>query len=310
MALVVKRPGAYSLLVDAGRPHALHLGLSRGGPADVTSWKLGNALVGNFDPPNMTALEVTLHGPVLEASALHELVVFGATFDIKLLHSGGNQTTIQTGHTFMMQPGDTLHIDGCSSQAGLRAYLCIRGGFQTPLILDSQSGLEPLHGNQTLEATSSSLHRSRFILPIPWPDAAPPGMLRLLAGTHLTKTLRAELQKAQFEVRPESNRMGLRLESTITWPTRTAELVSAPVTPGTLQLPPGGQPLLLGVNAQTIGGYPRLGHVVEADLDALGQLRPKDVIRFRLVDLPEAERLAASRRKWLHDWLERIRWSG
>ncbi|HQR43057.1 MAG TPA: KipI antagonist, partial [Gemmatales bacterium] len=83
-------------------------------------------------------------------------------------------------------------------------------------------------------------------------------------------------------MKSESNRMGLRLTSNIELNSDVAELVSAPVTPGTLQLPAGGQPLLLGVEAQTIGGYPRLGHVITPDLDQIGQLRPGATLRFQL----------------------------
>ena len=71
--------------------------------------------------------------------------------------------------------------------------------------------------------------------------------------------------------------------------------------------PIGGR--LLGVDAQTIGGYPRLGHVIAADLDRIGQLHPGESLRFVTVTLEEAERLNLSHQQWMRSWLERIRWS-
>lgn len=306
MSLRVKRAGTCSLLVDAGRPHSLHLGLPYSGPADVTSWQLGNALVGNMQTEEMTALEVSLLGPVLEATDSHEVVVFGTPFELKLQRANLDRVSLQTGHTFHMEPGDTLHINGLLGNHGMRAYVCVKGGFQTPLIMESTSALEPLKNNSMLEALPAPARRGRWVKLDPWPDAPPLHTIRMLPGTHLTKVLRTQLQKARFEVKSESNRMGLRLTSNIELNSDVAELVSAPVTPGTLQLPAGGQPLLLGVEAQTIGGYPRLGHVITPDLDQIGQLRPGATLRFQLIELEQAQQLGESRSQWLAHWLQRI----
>jgi len=83
-------------------------------------------------------------------------------------------------------------------------------------------------------------------------------------------------------------------------------MLSSPVVAGTLQWPSGGEPILLGVDAQTIGGYPRCGHVITADMDVLGQLTPGDTIRFQLVNLQEAERLRQSRNRWQQLWVNRL----
>lgn len=310
MALIVRRAGTYSVIVDAGRPGSLHVGMPRSGPADQSAWLLGNALVGNVEPTACTALEMTLHGPQLEATAPHSLVVCGAPFQMQLRRAGTPQSTpVNVGHVFTMQPGDEVNIQGIDGETGLRGYLCVQGGFQTPIILESQSALQPINLGQTLPTRTLPALRSRWIIYEPWQQAAPAGVLRMVAGAHLTKSLRTLLLETKFRVRPESNRMGLRLHSTTTWPEDGKELVSAPVMPGTLQLPGGGQPILLGIDAQTIGGYPRLGHVIEADLDAIGQLRPGASLRFQLVTLEEAEQLATSHRAWLRGWHERIRWS-
>lgn len=310
MALIVRRPGTYSLLVDAGRPGSLHVGMPRGGPADMAAWVLGNALVGNMEPTSSTALELTLHGPQLESTSTHSLVVWGAAFAVQVRRADSpHSDRIPVGHVFNVHPGDEISIQGIEGEQGLRGYLCVHGGFQTTTFLESQSALEPVVLGQSIAARTLPPLRSRWIAGEPWKDVSPAGILRFTAGTHLTKALRTLLLETKFKVRPESNRMGLRLHSTASWPSEGKELVSAPVTPGTLQLPGGGQPILLGVDAQTIGGYPRLGHVIEADLDSISQIRPGTSLRFQLVTLEEAEQLAESRRAWLRSWQERIRWS-
>jgi 5-oxoprolinase (ATP-hydrolysing) subunit C len=307
MAFLVRRPGAYSLLVDAGRPGWQHLGVPRGGPADRAAWQLGNALVGN--DPTTVALEITWQGPTLEATARHRVVVYGAPFLVKHWKSASHDLEqIPAGHVFTLEPGDEVQIPELAEQQGVRAYVCVRGGFQQEPILGSQSSLEPLKSSQRLDcAEDASTEPPRWFHLEPWPDGAGPEMVRLLPGTQLSRSLRKQLLAATFTVSPDSNRMGLRLRSSVSWPDAARELVSSPVVPGTLQLPSGGQPIILGVDAQTIGGYPRLGHVIAPDLDRLGQLRPGDKLRFQLVDLNEADSLRESHERWLRTWLQRLK---
>lgn len=315
MGLIVRRSGTFSLIVDGGRVGTRHVGLPRGGPADEQAWVIGNALVGNFSTGDgsghNTAIEVALQGPVLEATSKHTMVVYGAPYTV--MHRPATVATsrvIPAGHVFTVDAGDELMIQGNDGKIGLRCYLCVQGGLQTPLIAGSRSGLEPVKLGQTLHChPSERAIRHRWVKLESWPEEAPKNTLRVLAGTHLSKKVKPLLLETKFTILPDSNRMGLRLNSNVKWPSDGKELVSAPVTPGTLQLPTGGQPILLGVDAQTIGGYPRLAHVISADLDRLGQLRPGEYIRFSLVNLDEAERLERSRLEWLRTWLQRIRWA-
>lgn len=307
MAFLVRRPGVYSLLVDAGRPGRQHLGVPRGGPADRTAWQLGNALVGNV--PTATALEVTLHGPTLEATARHRLVVYGAPFIVKHHKAATGATEkIAAGHVFTVESGDEIQLPRLAESPGVRAYVCVPGGFQGETVLGSRTALEPLKASQTLDcAEVAGLSSPRWFRLEPWPDAPPREAVRLLPGTHLSRSARKLLLTTSFSVSPDSNRMGVRLTSPVRWADSNRELVSAPVVPGTVQLPAGGQPIVLGVDAQTIGGYPRLGHVISADLDRLGQLRPGDKVRFQLVTPEEADTLRESHERWLRLWLQRLR---
>ena len=99
-----------------------------------------------------------------------------------------------------------------------------------------------------------------------------------------------------YRVTPASNRMGVRLDGPpLIVPKR--ELVSEPVAPGAVQITNDGKPIILGVDGQTIGGYPKVAHVISADLDAWGQLRPGDEVRFEIISEAAAERAASERRE-------------
>jgi antagonist of KipI len=109
-----------------------------------------------------------------------------------------------------------------------------------------------------------------------------------------------------YEVTPASNRMGLRLKGK-PLARRSGELVSEAVAPGAVQVTNDGQPVVLGVDGQTIGGYPKIAHVIRADLDRLAQLRPGDRLQFVRVSLDEAAVAAQERTAFLKEWLTRLR---
>jgi antagonist of KipI len=109
----------------------------------------------------------------------------------------------------------------------------------------------------------------------------------------------------RFQVTEASNRMGVRLTGAPLVATRL-ELLSEPVCPGTVQLTPDERCLVLGVDGQTIGGYPKVAQVISADLDQVGQLRPGDQVQFIRVSLAEAERIFHQKAKLLTEWLTRL----
>jgi 5-oxoprolinase (ATP-hydrolysing) subunit C len=290
MCLTVLDPGPYSLLVDLGRPSSRSLGVPVGGAADRAALALGNALVGN--PPDAVALELTLAGPTLRAEHPTACVVFGAPFTF----------SVPAGTTFQLQPGDVLKIGG--TPEGVRGYLCVAGGFNTPTILGSRSALEPLRPGDALDCAPSSTTPGRSL---PFTTSPPhhPTTLRVLDGPQADWFPDGLFFEQTYAVTPASNRMGLRLsgEPLIRQP---GELVSEPVAPGAVQVTNDGLPVVLGVDGQTIGGYPKVAHVIRADLDRLAQLRPGTAVRFQRVTPDEAEAAARERAAWLREWLTRL----
>ncbi len=186
----------------------------------------------------------------------------------------------------------------------MRAYLCVRGGLQTPLVLGSRSSLEPLRAGVELPCRAGNIAVRHFRCDFAW--NAEPRLLRVVEGTQADGFAVAELYERTFAVSPSSNRMGLRLRGdALTVPQREWE--SEPVCPGSVQATRDGQCIVLGVDGQTIGGYPKIAQVIDADLDKLAQLRPGDSIHFQRVTLEAAEAIHRAKREELRQWLTRLR---
>ena len=295
MSLRVLEPGWHSLVVDFGRTGYRGLGVPLSGAADRTALMLGNALVGN--PESAAALEISLAGPTLVAGCELACVVYGAPFDLT-----SDRQPLRATTTFTLQTGEQLHIGG--TRQGMRAYLCVHGGFQTAPVLNSRTGLKPIETGIELPCLSGHIS-GRFIRP-QWTWSHEPRLLRVIPGPQADWFQEVEFYPRSFTVTPASNRMGLRLHGEpLTLPNR--ELVSEPVCPGTVQVTRDGQCIVLGVDGQTIGGYPKIAQVIRADLDKLGQLRPDERVRFEQVSLPEAEMIYRQKRAELHSWSVRLR---
>jgi biotin-dependent carboxylase-like uncharacterized protein len=299
MSLTVLEPGLDTRIVDAGRPRTRSLGVPVGGAADRRALALGNALLGN--PSDAAALEIALRGPCLTANRNLACALYGAPFEGFVGNALGGMR-IEVGSTFMMREGQKLVLSGTNK--GMRAYLCVQGGFQAEAILGSRSGLEPVRKSQTLLCESSHIH-GRFC-PAVLPSFPDQWTVRVLAGLQASWFTEAEFYEQDFLVSTASNRMGLRLGGKpLKVPER--ELVSEPVCPGAVQVTRDGQCIVLGVDGQTIGGYPKIAQVIQADLDALGQVRPGQRLRFTKISMQEALTADREAARELHLWTMRLR---
>lgn len=332
MSLLVREPGLQSLVVDFGREHSRALGVPVGGTADRAALTLANALVGNA--PTAPGLEVAFSGPTLEATHPVACVIFGAPFQ-----SSVNGMSLTPGVTFTLEAGDVLKVGG--TRTGARAYLCVAGGFESPEVLGSRSALVAVRAGDVLRCRTSRIEarglgfcevRSEEPTPPPPPyregeqeprriDSAIESLssrspslqgggggvgLRCLPGPQADWFPDGAFFAHPYEVSPASNRMGLRLKGPLLART-PGEMVSEAVGPGAVQVANDGLPIVLGIDGQTIGGYPKVAHVIRADLDRLAQLRPGDRVRFARVTPEEADAAARARTAFLHTWLARLR---
>lgn len=293
MSLVVVEPGPLSLVVDAGRPGWQSLGVARSGAADRAALIQGNGLVGNAI--DAAAIEFALVGPTLRCDSDLGCVLTGAPFSASI-----GDRAIAPGVTFMLRAGATLKIG--TPAIGMRGYLCVAGGMAGPVVLGSRSSLEPIRRGDRLVCSGTCRAGQSLAEPV---VSHAPSRIRCIAGPQVDWFDRSQFFGPEFQVTPASNRMGLRLlGSPLTLPRR--ELVSEPVVPGAVQVLNDGQCVVLGVDGQTIGGYPKVAVVISADLDVLGQLRPGQVVSFECVSLDEAEHARAERERRIRSNLARL----
>jgi antagonist of KipI len=198
---------------------------------------------------------------------------------------------------------------------GGRAWLAISGGINVPEILGSRAtdlrahfggweGRALRDGNELPLGVESELcARVRDEIPDHVSDWSAPRfvargkLLRIIRGKNWDDNIGAKLLAQKFRIAMDSDRMGLRLEGEEIASASRRELVSEAVTPGTIQLPPSGAPVVLLQGCQTIGGYPKIAHVITVDLGYAAQLQPLDEVRFELIELEEARQLLRERER-------------
>lgn len=310
MSLTVLKPGLLTTLQDRGRFGCGALGVGCAGPMDEVSHRLANALVGNGD--DAAALEITVIGPSLRFDADATIALAGADFDVRL-----GDRPLATWRPVAVRAGDVL--DCGRARRGARATLAIAGGFRAKRVLgsaatDVNAGFgRPLVADDMLmfapaEARNAT-HAGWSLDPRPWFERDASRPLRLIRGRHfdaLAAASRDALFDAAFRITVDSNRVGYRLDGT---PLRLAaplEIASEPLAFGTLQLPPGGQPIALMAEHPVTGGYPRIGQVAAVDLPRLAQRRPGEVVRFEEIDLDDAQTRYLRRERALSDMIAAI----
>jgi biotin-dependent carboxylase-like uncharacterized protein len=269
--------GAGAFVQDLGRPGYAHLGVPRSGAFDRPALRLANRLVGN--PEDAAVIEATL-GLTLRVEQAATLACTGAAC------AGldwGTAITLAAGTLVRLAPPAT----------GLRSYVAVRGGLAVEPVLASRStdvlsglGPRPLRPGDRLPIGPQPQRRvpdSTVPAPRTHHPAAP--LLRLSLGPRsdwFDYESLVRLSGSVWLVRPDSDRVGLRLAGPPLTRSWTGELPSEPVRPGALQVPADGRPILFGPDAPVTGGYPVIGVVDAAGLTAAAQLRPGDPVRFQV----------------------------
>jgi antagonist of KipI len=294
--LVVEHPGLQTSVQDLGRQGYGPMGVSPSGAADAVSLRLANLLVGN--PAAAAALEMTLLGGSFVFPEGGVVALAGADFGATL-----NGRPLETGVTHAVMPGGKLSLR--QTRGGARCYLGIAGGVRVAPVLGSASthllsGLGGFNGRalqkgDVLEIGAPTKRLPRRKLSAKARDAFQPRkILRVTEGPQFDWFLDAAqhtLLQNEFRVTEEADRMGLRLEGPALALRAAKEMISEGVSLGAVQATPSGQAILLFVEQQTAGGYPKIANVIGADLFCIGQLRPRDEIRFERVTFAEARQL-------------------
>jgi antagonist of KipI len=295
MAIHVKEPGLLTTVQDLGRYGYAHLGISLGGAADRLAMRIANLLVGNTE--NAATLEMILTGATLEFDEASVVALTGGQCDCRI---GGE--TAPMWQAVRVPARGVLACGGMKS--GARLYLAAQGGLDVRPIMGSASTNLAAHFGG-LEGRGL---RKGDLLGV---RRGPNSSLRTLKrgaveGLYSREPIRVTRGAQQdwfgpeafdkilccpYTVSEESNRSGLRLKGEPISPRVRSQLLTEGVSLGAIQVPQDEQPIILFVDQQTTGGYPKIANVIAADMHRVGQLRPREQVRFAEVAIPEAIRL-------------------
>ena len=307
MKVFVRSAGFLTSVQDLGRAGFRQSGISIGGALDSHAMRVANALVGNED--SVAGLEATFGNVRLRFEDQRVVAWCGGAFVVRI---GGEN--LPAGHAGLIAKDEELVM--LAPKAGARAWLAISGGIDVPPALGSRAtdlrgnfgghegralrdGDELPLGAGERRFESAAPWVSEWSAPAPWAATAHRDrFLRVVRGLdweRFTAEAQTSLFGTPFTVSSDSDRMGVRLAGPKLDRLDSIDLLSEAVVPGTLQVPPNGEPILLLGDCQTIGGYPKIAHVITVDLPITAQLWPGDPVRFHEVSLAEAQELVRER---------------
>jgi antagonist of KipI len=303
-AIQVLAPGLLTTVQDLGREGFGPMGVSASGAADAVSLRLGNRLVRNAE--GAAGLEMTLLGGTFLFPEGAVVALTGSDFGATL-----DDVPIELWSSFEARAGQTLRIG--PTRAGARCYLCVQGGIVAKDFLGSASThlLSGLGGHEGRALRKGDVlrmgaadppFRRRKTAKRAMEKLAPRKILRVTAGPQsdwFPKAAQKSFYGSTYRVAEESNRMGVRLEGAAIPVPFGGEMISEGVALGAVQITAGGLPIVLFVEQQTTGGYPKIANVISADLHSVGQLRPRDEIRFERVKMEAARALLMEQEKLL-----------
>jgi KipI family sensor histidine kinase inhibitor len=293
--------GLLTTVQDGGRYGYQSSGVPVAGVMDRSAMAAANLLVGNAaDAP---VLEITLLGPQLLFYDDVLVAVTGADLSLSVQWPDGTRLDMPNWMAIFLRRGSVLSFGG--RRQGCRSYLAIAGGIRVPKVLGSAStylaGGFGGHEGRGLQAgdwlygqplgPSGHLRAGRSWPEPLWPRYSAHPTLRVLPGpqwTQFTPEAQEAFLSAEWEVRSTSDRQGTRLRGPALERQVTSEVISGGVTMGSVQVPADGQPIVLGADRQTAGGYPQIAVVIGPDLPLLAQLAPGDRASFREVTYEEA----------------------
>jgi allophanate hydrolase len=296
-ALRIIAPGPHTSVQGQKRIGYQDIGVPASGPLDWISMRLANALVGNSN--GAPVLEMLLQGPTCEVMADSvRLALVGCSASVEI--RSGNSRVIPAGQSARLTRGDIFRIGPLADS--VCAYLALEGGLDVAPVLGSDStyvrgafggfqGRRLQKGDIVPLKLARADVREERALPRPF-DPAFDDPVRVVLGPqadyftdHGVKTLLS----SSYTVSPQSDRMGFRLEGPTIEHSKGYNIISDGVVSGSIQVPGSGRPIILMVDNQTTGGYPKIATVISADLPVVGRRRPGRSIRFVTVEVSRAE---------------------
>lgn len=313
--------GLQTTVQDLGRPGYLSIGMPTAGAQDSFSLRVGNLLVGDGagkpflvgGDPAEAGLEILLLGPTLKVLCSTVVAVAGADLSCKL-----NSKPFPMWTAVRVNEGDIISFG--RPVAGARAYLCVAGGIQVPFFLGSRAtyvrgsvgGMEgrALTKGDMLKAGIPKLPleeiEGRTLLPELIPQYTNNWVIRVMLGPQdylFTEESIELFLTYEWQFSSTSDRMGCRLIGPkLTFKPRPdylvnqagsdpSNIVDDAIPLGGIQVPGGVEPIVLGVEGPSMGGYAKIATVISTDMSRVGQMNAGDIVRFKAVTVDEATKI-------------------
>jgi antagonist of KipI len=320
MSVTIVKQGLLDTIQDEGRFGFQHLGINPGGAMDLVAFAVSNILAGN--QRNAPVLE--LHFPASTFNFQQDCLIAlsGADFSATI-----NSQNIPINTSIFVSKDSILKFGHINK--GSRCYLAVHGGWEVDLWLNSYSTnlkaatggyrgrslkkddvLKIKNGNLKIENISTEVTLITKIKADTSLFYKTTNPLNILAGIEydwLSNYAKNKLQSSSYQISLQSDRMGYRLKGEALQAVKEEPLLSSAVTRGTIQLLPSGQLIILMADHQTTGGYPKIAHVISADVATLAQMHSNDSLHFKLTDLHYAEDALVHQQQYLLQLEEQIK---
>jgi antagonist of KipI len=301
----IEQCGFLTTIQDNGRKGCLQYGVGKSGAMDNYAAKLANILAGNDEKAAVLEITQSPHRFLFLKDALIAFAGGG-------LQPAANNYFIPLCQPVFIREGTIVELK--QQMPGYRLYMAVAGGLKADVFLNSVStdlsvkagGYHgrPLKKEDILESNTALSHFQKNLMNVlqngvmlqfnAKTNLFQTGIIRVIHGKewdNLTGETKDKINTLKFVIAPQSSRMGYRLMGDQLQTTGSCDIVSSPVTQGTVQLISSGELIILMADGQTVGGYARVLQVIAADLHALAQKKPGDPIQFQIVSLQEAEEL-------------------
>ncbi len=286
--LTVLDSGLMSTVQDKGRIGFRKFGVPVSGVMDESSFSLANELVGN--PKEAPVIEMALKGGSYRFESDSIIAITGAQMKPMI-----NKKGVKLNSGIKVKAGEVLEFG--YAEKGCRCYLSIRGKWQIKKVMGSCStyvtgkfggfeGRSLLKGDEIYWEERDTDFKLFSAPNEKIPYFSSKLSVDFVPGPEwdwISKKEQHKFLNTEFKISSKSNRMGIRLESDSKIENPKREMISSGVIPGIIQLPPNGRPIILMRDGQTVGGYPRIGKVLDIHLDRLAQLPINGILRFKKV---------------------------
>lgn len=315
MSIKIRKSGMLTTVQDQGRIGYQKYGIVTSGAMDPLASRITNLLVGN--QAGAAVLEMTLMGAEI-AFQQDALIAFGGGD----MPASIDDVPVHSYRSIYITKGSVLRFGNI--KRGCRVYLAIAGGFDIPVVMDSYStylraaiggfdgrplkkgdelsfGSFPIHAEKLFHELREQAHSDSTFQEVDWgisskflPALPKSPVVQAFKGRQyswFTQESGDTFFSEPFEITPQSDRMGYRLQGPRLELAESKDLLSEAVTFGTIQVPSDGNPIILLADRQTTGGYAKIAQVATVDLPILAQLKPGDAIHFKEISYKESQAL-------------------